>query len=83
MKLEQARELIEKAVKAEPKNAAYLDSLGWVLFKLHQPKDALTYTLKAVELSEEPDATLLDHLGDIYAALNEPQKAKDAWGRRP
>ncbi|HEV8493924.1 MAG TPA: tetratricopeptide repeat protein, partial [Candidatus Angelobacter sp.] len=43
-KLDRARELIEKAVKAEPKNAAYLDSLGWVLFKLRQPKEALGYT---------------------------------------
>jgi tetratricopeptide (TPR) repeat protein len=80
-KLDRARELIEKAVKAEPKNAAYLDSLGWVLFKLRQPKEALAYTLKAVELSEEPDATLYDHLGDIYAALDEPQKARDAWNK--
>jgi len=78
-KLDRARELIEKAVKAEPKNSAYLDSLGWVLFKLRQPKEALSYTLKAVELSEEPDATLYDHLGDIYMALNEPDKARDAW----
>jgi tetratricopeptide (TPR) repeat protein len=78
-KLDRARELIEKAVKAEPKNAAYLDSLGWVLFKLRQPKEALGYTLKAVELSDEPDATLFDHLGDIYAALNQPDKARDAW----
>ena len=66
MKLDQAKALIEKAIKAEPKNAAYLDSLGWVLFKLNQPKEALGHILKAVELSEEPDPTLLDHLGDIY-----------------
>ncbi len=78
-KLEKARELIEKAVKSEPKNAAYLDSLGWVLFKLHQSKEALSYTLQAVQLSDEPDATLYDHLGDIFAALNEPEKAKEAW----
>jgi len=77
-KLDQARELIQKAVKAEPRNAAYLDSLSWVLFKLHQPKEALDYALKAVELSE-PDATLFDHLGDIYAALAQPQKAREAW----
>ena len=79
MKLDQARALIEKAVKSEPKNAAYLDSLGWVLFKLHQPKEALGYTLKAVELSEEPDATLYDHLGDIYAAMDDVPKAREAW----
>ncbi|PYL01726.1 MAG: hypothetical protein DME19_00630 [Verrucomicrobia bacterium] len=36
--LEEARSLIEKAVEQEPKNAAYLDSMGWVLFKLKQPR---------------------------------------------
>lgn len=79
MKLEQARDLIEKAVKLEPKNAAYLDSMGWVLYKLTKPKEALDYLLKAVELSEEPDATVYDHLGDIYAALNQRDKAREAW----
>jgi tetratricopeptide (TPR) repeat protein len=79
MKLDKARELIEKAVKAEPKNAAYLDSLGWVLFKLDRPKEALSYVLKAVELNQEPDATLFEHLGDIYAALRQPDKAREAW----
>jgi tetratricopeptide (TPR) repeat protein len=78
-KLDQARVLIEKAVKSEPKNAAYLDSLAWVLYKLRQPKEALGYVLKAVELTEEPDATLFDHLGDIYAALNDLVKAREAW----
>ena len=56
LKLDEARELIEKAVKAEPKNAAYLDSMAWVLFKLNQPEEALPYALKAAELSEQPDA---------------------------
>jgi Flp pilus assembly protein TadD len=77
--LDRARELIEKAVKSEPKNAAFLDSMGWVLFKLEQPKDALDYILKAIEHSEEPDATVYDHLGDIYAALRESAKAQEAW----
>ena len=79
LKLDQARELIEKALKAEPKNAAYLDSMAWVLFKLKHPKDALPYVLQAVELTDKPDATVYDHLGDIYAALNELDQARDAW----
>ena len=58
-KLDKARELIEKAVKAEPKNAAFLDSMAWVLFKLNQPGEALPYALKAAELSEQPDATVV------------------------
>ena len=78
-KLDQARELIDKALKAEPKNAAYLDSMAWVLFKQKHPKEALPYALKAAELSDQPDATLYDHIGDIYAALNETEKAREAW----
>ena len=79
MKLEKARELIEKALKAEPKNAAYLDSLAWVLFKLDRPKEALPYVLQSIKLNEQPDATLYDHLGDIYAALKQMDKAREAW----
>jgi tetratricopeptide (TPR) repeat protein len=81
MKLDKAREMIVKAVKANPDSAAYLDSLAWVLFKLGQPKAALGHALKAIKLSPEPDATLFDHLGDIYAKLNEPEKARDAWAK--
>ena len=78
-KLDKARELIEKAVKVEPKNAAYLDSLAWVLFKQNQPQAALPSALKAAELCEKPDATVYDHIGDIYEALKQPEKAREAW----
>ena len=81
VKLDKARALIEKAVKSEPKNPAYLDSLGWVLFKLKQPQAALEQVRKAVELSAEPDPTLYDHLGDIYSALQQTDKARDAWNK--
>ena len=77
--LAKARAYIEKAVKLDPKNAAYLDSLGWVLFKLKLPREALPWMLKAVELSPAPDATILDHLGDVYMALGQPGKAMEAW----
>lgn len=77
--LTRARELIEKAVKLDPTNAAYLDSLGWVLFKQGHVKEALEPIRKAVELNEEADATLFDHLGDVYAALKQSEKAREAW----
>jgi len=32
-----------------------------------------------VELTQEPDATLYEHLGDIYAALSQTEKAREAW----
>ncbi len=77
--LPRARTLIEKAVKLEPKNGAYLDSLGWVLYKLNQPALALPWMLKAEQFSPEPDATVLDHLGDVYIALGQTDKAIAAW----
>jgi tetratricopeptide (TPR) repeat protein len=80
-KLDRARELIEKAVKIEPDNPAYLDSMGWVLYKLHQPKEALDWILKAIKTDQEEDATVYDHLGDIYAALGQMDKARQAWSK--
>jgi tetratricopeptide (TPR) repeat protein len=77
--LDQARAVIEKAVKLEPKNAAFLDSMGWVLLKLNRPREALDYLLKAIENSNQPDASIYDHLGDTYAALNQREKAAEAW----
>ncbi len=77
--LVKAREMIEKALKLEPDNAAYLDSLAWVLYQLKQPQEALGYVEKSVKLSTEPDAVLLDHLGDIRAALGLWEQACDAW----
>jgi len=77
--LDRAKDYIAKALQAEPNNDAYLDSMGWVLFKLGKPKEALDYMLRAVAASEAPDAELLDHLGDVYAALKQMDKAREAW----
>jgi tetratricopeptide (TPR) repeat protein len=78
--LEEARALIEKAVKFKPDEPAYLDSLAWVLYKLKLPQAALEPMEKAVRLSEKaPDATLFEHLGDIRAALGQWDAARDAW----
>jgi tetratricopeptide (TPR) repeat protein len=79
--LDRARELIELAVKAEPENAAYLDSLAWVLFKQGHPKEALPIMLKVIDLTaaKEPDPMLYDHLGDIQFALGDTAGARNAW----
>ena len=77
--LEDALELVQKATQSHPQNAAYVDSLAWVLFKLDRPGEALTEILKAVDLLEEPDPTVYDHLGDIQARLGEMDEAVQAW----
>ena len=71
--------MIERAIKAEPDNPAYLDSLGWVLFRLGRPGEALAPLEKAVRLLPKPDSTVLDHLGDVLAALGRKEEARKAW----
>ena len=77
--LPRARAMIEQALKAEPENPAYLDSMGWVLFRLGKPAEALEWLTKARKGSTEPDATVLDHLGDAAAACGRWDLAREAW----
>lgn len=77
--LEKARKMIAKAVEAEPENAAYLDSMGWVLFKLGEHKEAITWLVKATKLETGNDATIWEHLGDCYGAIKETSDATKAW----
>ncbi len=79
--LQEARQLIEQAVNLEPKNSAFLDSLAWVLYQLQLPTQALSWMQQAIQLAEEPDPTLYDHLGDILAALQRLDEARQAWQR--
>jgi len=71
--------MIEKALKAEPENPAYLDSMGWVLFRLGQYEEAKTHLLKATSLPRGEDATIWDHLGDCHDKLGQREEAIDAW----
>jgi Flp pilus assembly protein TadD len=77
--LDQARDMIERAVKQEPENEAFLDSLGWVLFRQGQAAPALEYLQKAQRLSEKPDAEMYDHLGEVFNKLGQVDKAVEAW----
>ena len=79
LNLPRAHELIRKAVELEPDNEAFLDSLAWVLHQMGKSEEALPHQLRAVELAKEPDATLYDHLGDIYQRLGKPADAGQAW----
>src|SRR5206468_823794 len=77
--LEKAEAMIRKALKEEPDNSAYLDSLGWVLFKRGKVKEALDPLEKAVTHPSGADATIHEHLGDVYFRLQQTAKAKAAW----
>jgi len=75
--LERAHRMIRRAIQHEPDNAAYRDSLGWVLFRQGKVGEALPELEKAAAM--EPDPTVLEHLGDAYRAGARADKAKQAW----
>ncbi len=77
--LDRAHRMIRQAVQQEPDNAAYRDSLGWVLFRKGQVREALPELEKAAAL--EPDPTVLEHLGDAYRADGQNEKARHSWSK--
>ncbi len=78
VQLQEALELLKKAVDLEPNNGAYLDSLGWVYFRLNRLDDAEVYLKKALERVRK-DPTIHEHLGDIYYRKGQYQEARAAW----
>jgi tetratricopeptide (TPR) repeat protein len=78
--LDEARELVTKAVSLEPASGAYQDSLGWVYFRLGDLDLAEKHLIIAVRL-EPFDMTVLEHLGDLYKARGDKVKAADAYRR--
>jgi tetratricopeptide (TPR) repeat protein len=78
IRLEEAHGLIQRAVLLDPHNGAYLDSLGWVYFKLNKLDEAEATLRKAVE-REPHDPTIRSHLGDVYAKQGHMDLAATEW----
>ena len=77
-RLDEARDLISKAVERDPKNGAYLDSLGWVLFRLNKLPEAEEKLRQALEFMSR-DPTVHDHLGDVYFKEGKIREAIAQW----
>ena len=61
-------------------SAAYIDSLGWVLFRRGKIQEAIVELEKAAAMEGgKDDPVMWDHLGDVYARLNDAGKARNAW----
>ena len=76
--LDEAVELIKKALEKSPGNGAYLDSLGWAYFKQGKLTAALEHLEKAV--SYIPNSVeIQDHLGEVYLKVGYKKKAIAAW----
>ena len=77
-RVNEALEMITKALKKEPGNGAYLDSLGWVFFRLNRVQDAED-TLKRALDKIGKDPTVHDHLADVYLKQGKLKEAIQQW----
>jgi tetratricopeptide (TPR) repeat protein len=76
--LEEALTLVKKALDFDPQNYNYIDSLGWVYFKLGNFDQAEENLRKAADKSPN-DATIQDHLGELYARTSRFKLAAAHW----
>lgn len=79
-KLDEALDMIERAVAARPDSGYIVDSLGWVLFRLGRYDEAVEHMERAVELMPV-DPVVNDHLGDVYWAVGRAREAEFQWSR--
>jgi tetratricopeptide (TPR) repeat protein len=78
--LDEAIDLVTRALKVDPDEGAYLDSLGWAHFRRGDLNEAEKYLAAAAE--KMPDSSeVLDHLGDLHARRGRWRDAVDAWNR--
>lgn len=79
-KLDEALDMIERAVAASPNSGYIVDSLGWVYYRLGRYDEAVIQMERAVEL-EAVDPVVNDHLGDVYWAVGRQREARFQWSR--
>ena len=76
--INEAFDLITQAVKTDPTNPSYLDSLGWAYFKLGKFAEAEKNLKEAAEINPS-SSTINEHLGDVYQKQGKTELALNAW----
>jgi tetratricopeptide (TPR) repeat protein len=77
MRLAEARELIETALKLAPNDPFILDSMGWVLFRQGELESALIHLQRAY--AQRPDAEIAAHMGEVLWMLGRTEEAQRTW----
>jgi tetratricopeptide (TPR) repeat protein len=78
LRLKEALALAERAVEIDAENASYLDTLGWIHFKMEHLDKAQDLIGQALTLGD-PTVVIYDHYGDVYARLGEWETARTYW----
>jgi tetratricopeptide (TPR) repeat protein len=77
LRLDEAEQLIRRALELTPDDPYILDSLGWVRFRRSDLEGALEHLKRAYDLS--PDPEIAAHLGEVMWALNQRAQADAVW----
>lgn len=78
-RLDKALEMMDKLMVGDQKNAAYLDTYAWVLYRLGRFEESKKYLELALDSIE--DGTIVEHYGDVLFKLGEKEKAVEQWKR--
>lgn len=78
--IEEAKQMLEKAVTLRPDEGHIIDSMGWAFFRRGEYKEAEPYLERAIELMPA-DVTVNDHLGDLYWKMGREREARFQWQR--
>ncbi|NDC40143.1 MAG: hypothetical protein EBZ77_01085, partial [Chitinophagia bacterium] len=78
--LDKAKTMSAKSLSIRPEESTFLDTYGWILYKLGDYSNAKTYVERAIKKSDRTtDGALYDHLGDICFKLNNTGEAVKNW----
>ena len=78
LQLKRALEMSNQAITAEPDNSAYLDTYGWIFFRLEDYTNAALYIEKSIATGKA-SAVVHEHLGDVYLKLGRKEQAIELW----
>ena len=74
VQLDEAEELVQRALKIQPNDGFYIDSLGWVYFQKGDYPKAVEQLERAVEITVD-DPTIIEHLADAYEKAGKGDRA--------
>ncbi|HEX7516077.1 MAG TPA: tetratricopeptide repeat protein [Chthoniobacterales bacterium] len=77
--LDEAGEMIGRALQLDPNNGAYLDSFGWLYYRKGKYDEALNELLRAAQNLTRDDPIVFEHIGDTYSKLNRVPQALEFW----
>ena len=77
--MKKAYAMSRKTIEAEPDNATYLDTFGWILYLMGRPEEAKPHFKHAMLYGGKESVVILDHYAEVLFALGEYDRAIVYW----